>query len=69
MRGIDRVIEIVGSQSELARRLNVTQQAVQQWVEAGTVPPRRCAEVAAIVENQVSLHQLNPDVFPNGAPR
>lgn len=57
--GIQKAVAAAGSQSELARRIGVSPQAVQQWVERGCVPPRRVPMVAAVTG--VSPHMLNPE--------
>ncbi|AVY95774.1 hypothetical protein DAI18_18280 [Microvirgula aerodenitrificans] len=35
-----------GSQSDLAKKIGVSPQAVQQWVAKGFVPPKRCRRVS-----------------------
>lgn len=49
------------NKSALARKIGVSPQAVQQWVAAGRVPPRRAVQVAAILH--VHPSDLCPDVF------
>lgn len=61
--GIERAVQIVGGQSELARQLGVKPQAVQQWVASGVVPPRRCKSIVDICNSELTLHDLNP-LFP-----
>lgn len=63
--GIKKAVRIAGGQSALAAKVGVRPQAVQQWVVEGKVPPRRCASVASAIGHQVSLHELNPDVYPD----
>jgi len=43
--GIRKAIEAAGSQSRLAARLGVRQQAVAKWLAKGFVPPARVIEV------------------------
>ena len=43
--GIGRAIIAIGGQSELARQLGVTQQAINQWYRRGLVPTGRAADV------------------------
>lgn len=58
--GIQVAVEFVGSQSELARRLNVTPQAVQSWVTQGYVPNSRVIEIKNMTG--VPAHDLmSPD--------
>lgn len=58
---IQRAVEIAGNQSALARALEVTPQAVQQWVDEDRVPARRCRPIEEITG--VSVHELRPDIF------
>jgi len=59
---IKNAILNVGSQSELARRLGVTPQAVQFWTRSG-IPPKWVISVEK--ETGVSRHDLRPDIYPN----
>ena len=45
--GIDRAIELAGSQVRLASRLGVSQQCVNFWKTRGFVPVRRAYEIEA----------------------
>ena len=47
MRGIDKAVELAGSQQELARQLGVSQQAISEWVLRGYVPVGRVIEIEA----------------------
>lgn len=54
-----------GGQAALARALDVTPQAVSQWVNGKRpVPPRLAIRIEELTG--VSRHELRPDVF--GAP-
>ena len=59
MSGIEQAVELAGSQTQLARQIGVTPQAVQQWVERGYVPPRRVPKVTEITGIPACL--LNPE--------
>ena len=62
MNPITCALEAAGlSQSELASRMSLTPQAVNQWVRTGRVPAERCVAVEKITG--VSRHILRPDVF------
>jgi DNA-binding transcriptional regulator YdaS (Cro superfamily) len=63
MNEIQALIKSVGSQSELARRLNVSPQAVQQWVSDGAIPIRRCVQIESVFHGEFTAKQLNPDFF------
>jgi DNA-binding transcriptional regulator YdaS (Cro superfamily) len=45
--GIQRVVELAGSQGRLAETLGVTQQAVSEWVRRGYAPANRVVEIEA----------------------
>lgn len=47
-KGIDRAIEAVGSQRNLAKMLGITDQAISFWVQKGHVPLPRLKEVSAL---------------------
>lgn len=64
---IEKVLKVVGSQSELARLVGVKPQAVQQWVATGKVPPRRVIAVVRATGNRVTPHELAPDIYPEQA--
>lgn len=57
---LGRVIAIVGSQSELARLLNITPQAINGWRNK-KIPPCRVLMIEQI--SGVSRHELRPDVY------
>lgn len=61
---LNRAIEAVKSSSELARRLNISPQAVSQWDIA---PLERVIEIER--ETGVSRFDLRPDVFAVPLPR
>lgn len=45
--GIERVVEIAGSQEAVAHKCGVTQQAVSRWVARGYAPLARAIELEA----------------------
>jgi DNA-binding transcriptional regulator YdaS (Cro superfamily) len=59
---IDRIIQAAGSQAELARRLKLRQQSIQEWVQRGRVPAERVLEVERV--SGVPRHQIRPDIYP-----
>lgn len=56
---LDRAIKAAGGLTGLAASLNITKQAVAQWIE---VPPLRVLEVERI--SGVSRSELRPDLYP-----
>lgn len=68
MNPISRAIDAIGGkQADLAIRLGVTPQAVNQWVqEKRPVPAQHCIAIETATAGAVTRHDLRPDVF--GAP-
>ena len=55
-------VDVMGGQTKAAKKLGVTQQAVQYWIRRGLVPPLR---VLALEEaSGVSRKALRPDIYP-----
>lgn len=61
--GIQRVIDIVGTQTALAIKLKVKPQTVSFWVARGIVPGKKCRAIEKLVGGAVSRRELNKDVF------
>lgn len=60
MRAIDRAVEAAGSQTNLAKSLGISPQAVSAWVEQGRVPLPRLRDVSSITG--VAIADLLMDV-------
>lgn len=45
--GIERAVDVAGSQTKLAELLGVSKQAVQKWVDRGYAPQERVVEIEA----------------------
>jgi DNA-binding transcriptional regulator YdaS (Cro superfamily) len=60
---LKRVIDLCGSQSALASRLDppAKPQAIQQWKRT---PPERVIGVSRAVNFDVTPHELRPDIYP-----
>lgn len=56
---VDRAAAAVGSKSELARKLKIAVQSVQQWTR---IPAERVLEVERITG--IPRHKLRPDLYP-----
>ncbi|MBF8729746.1 helix-turn-helix domain-containing protein [Pseudomonas guariconensis] len=55
---------VLGSQAELARRLNVAAPTVNQWCSGErAVPPKRALQIEALTDGAVSRSDLCPS-FP-----
>jgi DNA-binding transcriptional regulator YdaS (Cro superfamily) len=56
---IEQAADAVGSKSELARKLGVKVQSIQQWTR---IPAERVLEVERITG--IPRHVLRPDLYP-----
>lgn len=59
---IQRAVDEVGSQSELARKIGISPQRVQQMVKAGRASHNRVLAIEAA--SGISRHELRPDLYP-----
>lgn len=59
---IQRAIKAAGGQTALARVLEVTPQAVQQWGKT-VAPPERCIAIEKAIDGAVTRYELRPDIF------
>jgi DNA-binding transcriptional regulator YdaS (Cro superfamily) len=60
---IKKAVLAAGSQSALARAVNVTPQAVHQWVEYGRVSHKKVIDVERATG--VPRQELRPDLYPD----
>jgi DNA-binding transcriptional regulator YdaS (Cro superfamily) len=64
---LKRAVDILGSQSALARALGepVKQAHVWYWLNdgGGKVPAEYCAAIERATEGKITRHDLRPDVF------
>lgn len=49
------------NQSEIARAIGVTPQAVQSWFK-NSVPAERCPDIEKLTSGEVTCEELRPDV-------
>jgi DNA-binding transcriptional regulator YdaS (Cro superfamily) len=62
MTALQRAIDAVGSQAELARSLDVLPQHITNWKRRG-VPAERCIAIEEATKSAVTRYELRPDVF------
>lgn len=61
MREIDKAIKFFGTQSAIARALNVKPSTVSEWVSGERpVPPLRAFQMESISKGELSASKLNP---------
>ncbi|MCW9733721.1 helix-turn-helix domain-containing protein [Avibacterium sp. 20-15] len=61
MLAIQKVFQIVGGQSALAKHFNIRPWAVSKWQKSG-VPAERCPEIEKLTNGQVTCEELRPDI-------
>jgi len=62
-RGIDVAVRLAGDQSNLARLLGLSQQAIQKWVDKGKPSPEGARAIEAIFGEQCTRVMLDPYLF------
>lgn len=62
-KALDKVITILGSQSALARKLNLQQPSVNSWKLRGKIPAEKCRTIEKMVKGEVTRYEMRPDVF------
>lgn len=55
-------VDRLGGQTAAAKKLGISQQAVQFWIKQGKVPPLRVLALEAA--SGVSRKALRPDIYP-----
>lgn len=62
MNALQRAVDRLGSQTELARALGVVQQQVWNWLSRGRVPAEHCPAIERATGGAVRCEDLRPDV-------
>ena len=57
-----QAVDRMGGQTSTAKKLGISQQAVQFWIKQGKVPPLRVLALEAA--SGVSRKALRPDMYP-----
>lgn len=60
---LDKVIELVGGQAELARKVSVSPQVVNGWCKRNRVAAKKVLDVEKAVGGQVTRYDLRPDIY------
>lgn len=64
MTPIERAVEVMGSQSALAKAINKTPAEISQWVNGRRpIPATICRAIEKAVSGAVTVNELRPDVF------
>lgn len=65
MNALEKAIDIVGSQAELARALGVKPQHVWNWLNRDAkVPAEQVIPIENATTGKVTRHELRPDLYP-----
>lgn len=62
MDALKHATEVCGSQAELARRLGIATQVVNNWARRGNIPAEYCPSIEKATGGQVVCESLRPDV-------
>lgn len=62
MKGLEKAIKHFGSQSELARAVGISRQAVSKWRSEG-VPLSQAIVIERVTNGRVTMKQLCPEAF------
>lgn len=64
---LEKAVEIVGGQTNLALHINVTQAHVWGWINrsSGKVPGEYCIDIARATAWKITPHELRPDIYPH----
>lgn len=66
LAALERAIDFAGGMTPLARKINVTRQAVFHWRRKG-VPADRVVDIEGAVEGMVTRRELRPDLHESCA--
>lgn len=61
MTPLQRVFQMVGGKTALAKHFGILPWAVAKW-EHSQVPAERCPDIEALTKGQVTCEELRPDV-------
>ncbi len=67
MNGLKKAIDLAGGQAALARKINVKQGHIWYWLNKSRLPAEYVAPMVAALDNQITPHELRPDIFPAAA--
>lgn len=62
MNALTKAIETIGGQTELAKQLGTSVQAVNNWTRRGSVPPEYAPVIEVLTDGKVKADELCPQV-------
>ena len=63
MNCAERLVELFGSQAEVARRFSLDRAVVNNWVKSGYVPARWAMEVEQVTNGEVTAAEILNDAI------
>lgn len=66
MNAVEHAVQILGTQTALAKACDQHPQAISRWIRTGKVPAHHCKAIETATAGRVTCHDLRPDIF--GAP-
>ena len=58
-----KAVSLAGGPSALSRQFGITPQAISRWLARDTVPANWVLSIEALLDGEISRHDLRPDVF------
>lgn len=58
MNAINQAIDIIGGQTELAKQLGTSVQAVNNWTRRGSVPPEYAPVIEVLTDRQIKADDM-----------
>jgi DNA-binding transcriptional regulator YdaS (Cro superfamily) len=62
MNSIQKAVQAAGGAKALAKKLEISRQAVEKWIEHERIPAERVLELEEFTG--ISRHDLRPDLYP-----
>ena len=59
MNCAERLVELFGSQADVARAFQLDRAVIHNWVKAGYVPARWAAKVERVTQGRISALEIN----------
>ncbi|WP_148272523.1 transcriptional regulator [Leptospirillum ferrooxidans] len=58
LSSVQEIISYFGNQSEMARRLSISPQAIQRWVSTNHLPVRRAIQIERLTEGKILFNEI-----------
>ncbi len=65
---LEKAVEILGSQAELARKIGKKQAHIWNWLHRDRrVPADMAMQIELATDGKVTRHELRPDIYPEAS--